>query len=142
MLAPLILGQPIGAAALGRFDGDEHTDLAALSLPAADAPSEKDPGLTDPMKPLADTLTGPHAVIDHLLAEVEDDLREGRKEAAATALGLAATRISLDAVRGTTPPKHVEWLAAHLRNAHQALTDGVPGKALQSVRRARLALRP
>ena len=116
--------------------------LSHISLPAADAPSEKDPGLTDPMTPLAETLTGPHAVVDHLLAEVEEDLRVGRKEAAATALGLAATRISLDAARGTTPPKHVEWLAAHLRNAHQALADGVPGKALQSVRRARLALRP
>ncbi len=116
--------------------------LAHISLPAADAPASPDAGLVDPMQPLAETLTGPHAVIDHLLAEVEEDLREGRNDAATTALGLAGTRVSLDAMRGATPPQHVEWLAAHLRNAAKSMADGVPGKALQSIRRARLALRP
>lgn len=116
--------------------------LSHIRLPAADAPAPPDASLADPMQPLPEMLTGPHAVIEHLLAEVEDDLREGRREAAVTALGLAGTRVSLDAARGATPPQHVEWLAAHLRNAAKYLADGVPGKALQSIRRARLALRP
>jgi hypothetical protein len=116
--------------------------LSHISLPAANAPSQGDAGATDPKTPLPETLSGPHGVIDHLLAEVEQDLLEGRAQAATTALGLAGTRVSLDATRGAAPPKHVEWLAAHLRTAAQEMTEGHPGKALKAVRLARLALRP
>jgi len=114
--------------------------LAHIRLPAADAPTHGD-AAADPGTPLAEDLDGPHAVIDHLLAEVEQDLKEGRQQAANTALGLVGTRVSLDAVRGATPPRHVEWLAAHLRSAASEMAQGHPGKALKAVRRARLALR-
>jgi hypothetical protein len=114
--------------------------LSHISLPAADArPPELDP--YDPTKRLATRVEGPHAVLDGLLAEVEDDLLDGRNDAAATALGLAGTRISLDAMRGAPQPAHVEWLAAHLRVAAQELGDQHPAKALKAVRRARIALR-
>ncbi|MBP0466143.1 hypothetical protein J5Y09_19610 [Roseomonas sp. PWR1] len=118
--------------------------LSHISLPAANAPSHGhgDASQTDPRTPLPDNLAGPHGVLDHLLAEVEHDLLEGRQHAATTALGLAGTRVSLDAARGHTPPKHVEWLAAHLRAAAREMGDGHPGKALKAVRLARLALRP
>lgn len=116
--------------------------LSHISLPAAEAPSRGDAGLADPRTPLPETLSGPHGVIDHLLSEVEEDLIEGRGKAAATALGLAGTRVGLDAVRGVQPPQHVEWLAAHLRTAAQEMAEGRPGKALKAVRLARLALRP
>ncbi len=113
--------------------------LSHISLPAAEAkPPELDP--YDPTKRLATRVEGAHAVLDGLLAEVEDDLLEGRNEAAATALGLAGTRISLDAMRGAPQPAHVEWLAAHLRVAAQELGDQHPAKALKAVRRARIAL--
>lgn len=116
--------------------------LAHINLPAADLPHPADGSLADPMVPLAETLGGTAGLIDHLLAEVEEDLREGRIRAANTALGLVGTRIGLDATRGATPPKHVEWLAAHLRTAAQQLTEGHVRASLQAVRRARLALRP
>lgn len=109
---------------------------AGLAAPGADAP------LTDPGTPLTKLTEGSHSVLDGLLAEVEEDLRESRNQAAGTALGLAGTRVSLDAVRGATPPRHVEWLAAHLRTAASELAEGHPGKALKAVRLARLALRP
>lgn len=115
--------------------------LSHISLPAADAPSQDDAALADPGTALPETLSGTAAVIDHLLAEVEADLKEGRQQAAGTALGLVGTRISLDAQRGAKPLQHVEWLAAHLRTAAQELAQGHPGKALKAVRRARLALR-
>jgi hypothetical protein len=114
--------------------------LSHISLPAAEAkPPAIDP--YDPTRRLATRVEGPHALLDGLLAEVEDDLLEGRKDAAATALGLAGTRMSLDAMRGAPQPAHVEWLAAHLRDAAQELGEGHPGKALKSVRQARMALR-
>ncbi len=115
--------------------------LSHISLPAADAPSQGDAALADPGTALPETLSGTAAVIDHLLAEVETDLKEGRQQAAGTALGLVGTRISLDAQRGAKPLPHVEWLAAHLRTAAQEMAEGHPGKALKAVRRARLALR-
>jgi hypothetical protein len=115
--------------------------LSHISLPAADAPSQGNAAQIDPQTPLAEDLDGPHAIVDHLLAEVEEDLRQSRQQAARTALGLAGTRVSLDAARGVPPPKHVEWLAAHLRTAAAELVDGRPGKALKAVRLARLALR-
>lgn len=116
--------------------------LSHISLPAADAPSGDDATLADPHVRLPGTVAGPHGVIDQLLAEVEQDLLEGRTKAANTALGLAGTRVSLDAVRGATAPTHVEWLAAHLRTAAREMAEGHPGKALKAVRLARLALRP
>lgn len=116
--------------------------LSHISLPRADAPGHGDASLTDPRTALPDNLAGPHGVLDHLLSEVEQDLLEGRQQAAITALGLAGTRVSLDASRGQAPPKHVEWLAAHLRTAARELGEGHPGKALKAVRLARLALRP
>lgn len=116
--------------------------LSHISLPAADAPSQGDASLSDPRTALPELATGSHGVLDHLLAEVEHDLLEARQQAAETALGLAATRVSLDAARGIAPPKHVEWLAAHLRTAAREMTEGHPGKALKAVRLARLALRP
>lgn len=115
--------------------------LSRFSLPAADAPTHENAALSDPQTPLPEDLSGPHAVIDHLLAEVERDLLEGRQQAAVTALGLAGTRVGLDAMRGVTPPRHVEWLAAHLRTAVTEMGENHPGKALKAVRRARLALR-
>jgi hypothetical protein len=115
--------------------------LSHISLPAADAPSRGDEALADPGVALPENLSGTTAVIDHLLAEVETDLKEGRLHAASTALGLVGTRISLDAQRGAKPLPHVEWLAAHLRSAAQEMAEGHPGKALKAVRRARLALR-
>jgi len=117
--------------------------LSHISLPAVGhAVPGADPALTDPAVPLIKPVDGPHGLLDGLLSEVEDDLREGRGQAARTALGLAGTRVSLDAVRGAPQPRHVEWLAAHLRTAAQELTEGHPGKALKAVRLARLALRP
>lgn len=114
--------------------------LSHINLPAAEAkPPAIDP--YDPTRRLATRVEGPHALLDGLLAEVEDDLLDGRKEAAGTALGLVGTRMSLDAMRGAPQPAHVEWLAAHLRDAAQDLGDGHPGKALKSVRQARMALR-
>jgi hypothetical protein len=114
--------------------------LSHISLPAADAkPAEFDP--YDPTRRLATRVEGPHSLLDGLLAEVEDDLLQGRTEAAATALGLAGTRMSLDALRGAPQPPHVEWLAAHLRAAAQELGAGHPGQALKSVRQARISLR-
>ena len=114
--------------------------LSHISLPATDAkPPVIDP--YDPTKRLATRVDGPHALLDGLLAEVEDDLLQGRNDAAATALGLAGTRMSLDAMRGAPQPTHVEWLAAHLRAAAQDLGEGHPGRALKSVRQARMALR-
>jgi len=116
--------------------------LSHISLPAADkAAAPGDASLADPHIKLPENLSGGAAVIDHLLAEVEQDLTEGRMQAATTALGLAGTRVSLDAQRGATPVKHVEWLAAHLRTAAEEMSEGHPGKALKAVRRARLALR-
>lgn len=116
--------------------------LSHISLPAAGhaAPSADAP-LTDPATPLTQAVEASQAVLDGLLAEVEHDLQEGRQQAAGTALGLAGTRVSLDAVRGSKPPRHVEWLAAHLRTAAAELAEGHPGKALKAVRLARLALR-
>ena len=115
--------------------------LSHISLPAADAPAHADAATSDPRTKLPGALAGPHAALDHLLAEVEDDLLQGRAQAASTALGLAGTRVSLDAVRGVQPPRHVEWLAAHLRAAAAEMGEGHPGKALKAVRLARLALR-
>jgi hypothetical protein len=116
--------------------------LSHISLPAADkALDPGDPALTDPGTQLPESLTGGAAVIDHLLAEVEHDLVEGRHDAANTALGLAGTRIALDAQRGAQPPRHVEWLAAHMRSAAAEVAAGHYGRALKAVRRARLALR-
>jgi hypothetical protein len=115
--------------------------LAHIRLPAAGAPSHAEGAAADPQTPLPEDVGGPHAVIDHLLAEVEDDLRAGHQQAASTALGLVGTRVSLDAIRGAEPPRHVEWLAAHLRTAAAEMAQGHPGKALKAVRRARLALR-
>ena len=60
-----------------------------ISQPAADAPSRGDAAQIDPQTPLAEDLDGPHAIIDHLLAEVEEDLRQARHQAARTALSLA-----------------------------------------------------
>ncbi len=116
--------------------------LSHISLPAAEAPLPAgDVAVTDPHKPISQPLEGPHAVLDGLLAEVEQDLMQGRQDAASTALGLAGTRISLDAMRGVTPPRHVEWLAAFLRSAATELAEGHPGKALKAVRLGRLAMR-
>jgi hypothetical protein len=116
--------------------------LSHISLPAADRPAEPgDASLADPRTRLPENLSGSAAVIDHLLAEVEQDLAEGRTQAGTTALGLAGTRVSLDAQRGAAPLQHVEWLAAHLRGAAEEMAQGHPGKALRAVRRARLALR-
>jgi len=115
--------------------------LSRFSLPAADAPIHENAALSDPQVPLPEDLPGPHAVIDRLLAEVERDLLDGRLQAAITALGLAGTRVGLDAVRGVTPPRHVEWLAAHLRTAVTEMDESRPGRALKAVRLARLALR-
>ncbi|MBR0681363.1 hypothetical protein GXW74_12780 [Roseomonas eburnea] len=116
--------------------------LSNISLPAAGhAAPGADALLTDPATPLTKAVDGSHGLLDALLGEVEEDLREGRALAAGTALGLAATRISLDAVRGAPHPRHVEWLAAHLRTAAKELAEGHPGKALKAVRLARLALR-
>lgn len=117
--------------------------LAHISLPAAERQFPAgDAALANPATPLSGTLTGADGLLDQLLAEVEEDLREGRGMAAGTALGLVGTRLSLDASRGTTPPRHVEWLADHLRKAANAMAAGEPGNALKAVRRARLALRP
>lgn len=116
--------------------------LSRIRLPAADLPAHGDPALADPRTPLPEALDGPHEVIDRLLAEVEEDLIEGRAQAATTALGLAGTRVGLDVLRGVTPPRRVEWLAAHLRTAAQEMAEGHPGKVLKAVRLARLALRP
>lgn len=116
--------------------------LSHISLPAAERHfSANDAALADPAAALPETLTGTPAVLDHLLAEVEDDLREGRSQAAGTALGIVGTRLALDGVRGSEPPKHVEWLAAHLRTAASELAAGHAGKALQATRLARIALR-
>lgn len=115
--------------------------LSRFSLPAADAPIHENAALSDPQVALPEDLPGPHAVIDRLLAEVERDLLDGRLQAAITALGLAGTRVGLDAVRGVAPPRHVEWLAAHLRTAVTEMDESRPGKALKAVRLARLALR-
>ena len=117
--------------------------LAHISLPAAERqfPSS-DTALTDPGTALPGALTGPEGLIDQLLAEVEEDLREGRLPAAGTALGLVGTRVSLDAMRGARAPRHVEWLADHLRKAANEMAANQPGKALKAVRLARLALRP
>ncbi len=49
--------------------------------------------------------------------------------------------MSLDAMRGAPQPPHVEWLAAHLRDAAQELGAGHAGQALKSIRQARMALR-
>ncbi len=117
--------------------------LSHISLPAADrqfAPG--DHSLADPSANLPQTLSGTAAMLDHLLAEAEEDLREGRAKAAGTALGIVGTRLALDGMRGSTPPKHVEWLAAHLRSAAGELAEGHAGKSLKAVRLARLALRP
>ncbi|MBR0670862.1 hypothetical protein [Neoroseomonas soli] len=116
--------------------------LSHISLPAAgNAVPGADAPLTDPATPLTKPVDGAHGLLDTLLAEVEADLREGRNPAAGTALGLVGTRVSLDAVRGVAPPRHVEWLAAHLRTAAREMAEGHPGKALKAVRLARLALR-
>lgn len=117
--------------------------LSHISLPAAERQfSVPDASLADPATSLPQTLTGTAALLDHLLAEVEDDLREGRAQAAGTALGIAGTRLALDGMRGNSPPKHVEWLAAHLRSAASELAANQPVKSLKAVRLARLALRP
>jgi hypothetical protein len=114
--------------------------LSHINLPAAEATQPAfDP--YDPTRRLPTRVEGPHGLLDGLLAEVEEDLLEGRNDAAGTALGLAGTRMSLDAMRGAPQPAHVEWLAAHLRNAAQELGEGHPGKALKAVRQARIALR-
>jgi len=114
--------------------------LSHINLPAAEAKQpEFDPH--DPTRRLPTRVEGPQSLLDGLLAEVEDDLLQGRTEAAGTALGLAGTRMSLDAMRGAPLPAHAEWLAAHLRTAAQELGDGHPGKALKAVRQARMALR-
>lgn len=114
--------------------------LSHINLPAAEAkPPALDP--YDPTRRLPTRVEGPHSLLDGLLAEVEDDLLQGRNDAAGTALGLAGTRMSLDTMRGAPPPAHVEWLAAHLRSAALELGEGHPGKALKSVRLARMALR-
>ncbi|CAH0181098.1 hypothetical protein [Roseomonas sp. CECT 9278] len=114
--------------------------LSHISLPASEAKlPEIDP--YDPTRRLPTRVEGPHGLLDGLLAEVEEDLLEGRNAAAGTALGLVGTRMSLDAMRGAPQPSHVEWLAAHLREAAHDLGDGHPGKALKSVRQARMALR-
>ena len=114
--------------------------LSHIRLPAAE---EKMPELDpyDPTRRLPTRVEGAHGVLDGLLAEVEEDLLENRIEAATTALGLAATRVSLDSARGAAQPKHVEWLAAHLRAAATELAAGHPGKAVKAVRLARMALR-
>jgi hypothetical protein len=114
--------------------------LSHIRLPAAE---EKLPDFDpyDPTRRLPTRVEGPHALLDGLLAEAEDDLLESRSGAAGTALGLAATRLSLDSMRGASPPRHVEWLAAHLRAAAQELAEGHPGKALKALRQARMALR-
>ncbi len=116
--------------------------LSHISLPAAERqfPSG-DAALADPEASLPQTLAGSAGVLDHLLAEVEEDLRESRSQAAGTALGVVGTRLALDGMRGANPPKHVEWLAAHLRTAASELAAGHPGKALKAVRLARIALR-
>ena len=116
--------------------------LSHISLPAADAPTHGDAAMMDPATRLPENLSGREALVDHMLVEVEEDLRQGHLQAANIALGLAGTRISLDAMRGAAPPRHVEWLAAHLRSASQELAAGHTGKALKAVRLARLALRP
>ena len=116
--------------------------LSHISLPAAERRfPASDSALTDPETALPETLTGTPAVLDHLLAEVEEDLREGRSQAAGTALGIVGTRLALDGMRGSTPPNHVEWLAAHMRTAASELAAGHAGKTLKAVRMARIALR-
>lgn len=116
--------------------------LSHISLPAAERRfPTSDAAFTDTDTALPETLTGTPAVLDHLLAEVEEDLRQGRNQAAGTALGIVGTRLALDEVRGSKPPQHVEWLAAHLRNAASELTAGHTGKALHATRMARIALR-
>ncbi|MEO3474038.1 hypothetical protein AAFN86_19370 [Roseomonas sp. CAU 1739] len=117
--------------------------LSHISLPAAERQfGNGDASLADPATALPQTLTGTAALLDHLLAEVEEDLREGRSQAAGTALGIAGTRLALDGMRGSSPPQHVEWLAAHMRAAASELAANQPGKSLKAVRLARLALRP
>lgn len=117
--------------------------LAHISLPAADRQFPAgDTALADPAQPLLASLPGPDGLLDGLLAEVEEDLHEGRTMAAGTALGLVGTRLSLDAARGVTSPRHVEWLADHLRKAAAEMAANHPAKALKAVRLARLALRP
>lgn len=114
-----------------------HINLPAVGHPVPGA----DHALTDPAVPLTGAVEPAYAVLDGLLAEVEQDLHEARNHAAGTALGLAGTRLSLDRSRGAKPPQHVEWLAAHLRTAATELSAGQAGKALKAVRLARLALR-
>lgn len=117
--------------------------LGHISLPAAERQfPQGDAALADPATSLPESLSGGAGVLDHLLAEVEEDLREGHSQAAGTALGIAGTRLALDGMRGNSPPKHVEWLAAHMRTAASELAAGHAGKALKAVRLARLALRP
>jgi hypothetical protein len=117
--------------------------LSHISLPAAERQfTPGDASLANPATDLPQTLDGTAALLDMLLAEVEEDLREGRSRAAGTALGIAGTRLALADMRGDTPPRHVEWLADHMRNAAKELAANQPGKALVAVRLARLALRP
>ena len=116
--------------------------LSHISLPAAERRfPASDNALTNPDTALPELPAGTTAVLDHLLAEVEDDLRQGRSQAAGTALGIVGTRLALDDMRGSTPPNHVEWLAAHLRTAANELAAGHAGRALQAARMARIALR-
>lgn len=117
--------------------------LSHIGLPAADrrfVPGNS--ALADPAVALPPPLSGTEALLDQLLAEVEQDLRDGRAQAARTALGIAGTRLALDGMRGAAPPRHVEWLADHMRGAAAELVEGHPGHALKAVRLARLALRP
>ncbi|MBR0649998.1 hypothetical protein GXW78_10020 [Roseomonas terrae] len=117
--------------------------LSHISLPAAGrqfAPA--DTPLADPTARLPSNIDGTAALLDQLLSEVEDDLREGRSRAAGTALGIAGTRLALEEVRNSQPPRHVEWLAAYLRSAAAELAANEPAKALKAVRLARLSLRP
>lgn len=117
--------------------------LAHIGLPAADRSLPPgDAALADPATALPPPLSGTEDLLDQLLAEVEADLRDGRGRAAGTALGIAGTRLALDRMRGVAPPRHVEWLADHLRSAAAELAAGHPGHALKAVRLARLALRP
>ncbi len=116
--------------------------LSHISLPAAGPDfTPRNAALADPTTTLPQTLSGTDALLDHLLMEVEEDLREGRSQAAGTALGIAGTRLALGEMRGSAPPRHVEWLAAHLRAAAKELAEGQGGRSLKAVRLARLALR-
>lgn len=116
--------------------------LSHIALPAAERRfMPGDGALADPATSLPQTLSGTEALLDLLLAEVEEDLREGRSRAAGTALGIAGTRLALESMRGNAPPRHVEWLADHMRGAASELATGHAGKALKAVRLARLALR-